>query len=103
MRKPVDLQQFAFFIHNRDQMYLPRQDQLFGSYYFPVGMPTDKEVFTIASYELERTHWKTLNTEKDRCDETDSEANTTKCITQFLEQSVGCSMGSYGADPSMER
>ena len=85
-------------------MYFMKQDKPFGSYYFPLQMPLDKEVFWIANYELERTHWKTLNTENERCDETDSEANTTKCITQFLERSAGCSMGSHGGtEPAMER
>ena len=34
MNKPDDQLQFAFFIHNKDQMYLIKQDGAFGSYYF---------------------------------------------------------------------
>lgn len=103
MKKPQDLDKFAFFIHNKGQMYFIKQDKPFGSYYFPLAMPSDKKVIWIANYELERTHWKTLNTENERCDETDSEANTTKCITRYIEQSVGCSMGYHGTDPKLER
>ena len=45
MNKPDDQILFAFFIHNKDQMYLIKQDGAFGSYYFPLGMPPDKKVF----------------------------------------------------------
>ena len=54
-------------------------------------------------YNLERIHWKTLNTESERCDESESEPNTTICITRYIEQSVGCSMGYHGTDPEKER
>ena len=103
MNKPDDHLLFVFFIHNKDQMYLIKQDGAFGSYYFPLGMPPDKKVFWRANYELKRTHWKMLNTEDERCDESDSEANTTQCITQYLERSVGCSLGLIGGDPNLER
>ena len=83
MNKPDDQILFAFFIHNKDQMYLIKQDGAFGSYYFPLGMPPDKKVFWRANYELKRTHWKMLNTEDERCDESDSEANTTQSLCIF--------------------
>ena len=84
-------------------MYFLKKDNPFGSYYLFLRMPEDREMYWRAKYQLERSHWKTLNTDNERCDETDSEPNTTKCITRYLEQSVGCSMGLYGTDPELER
>ena len=84
-------------------MYFIKQDNPFGSSYLFVRMPKDKEVKWTLKYQLERTHWKTLNTENERCDETNLEPNTTKCITRYIEQSVGCSMGYHGTDPDIDR
>ena len=84
-------------------MYFVKKNNPFGSYYFYLEMPNDREVKWYTSYQLERTRWKTLNTENERCDDTDSDPNMTKCITGYLERSVGCSMGLHGTDPDMER
>ena len=37
-------------------------------------------------------HLKALDKEQQRCDQDDSAGNTTKCITEYLEQKIGCSM-----------
>ena len=84
-------------------MYFIKQDNPFGSYYFYLIMPQDREVMWYARYQLERTRWKTLNTKNERCDEKNSEPKTTKCITQYLEQSAGCFMGLHGTDTDLER
>ena len=94
---------FHFFIHNKDQMYFIKEDNAFGSYYQFLRMPRERGTRFLAKYNLERTFWKTLNTESERCDETESDPNTTKCITHYIEQSVGCSLGYHGTDPEMER
>ena len=83
-------------------MYFPRKDGLFGSYFFYEDIPDRKKMFS-KSYSLERTHLKILNTKNQPCDEGDSKPNTTTCITRHLEKEVGCSMGTYGSDPKMER
>ena len=107
LRVPVGNMGFFFFIHNKGQMYFPRFDEAFGSFYFyreiSYPPPNYKVYHHMQSYRLERTHWKTLNTENQRCDEGNSVPNTTKCITRYLEQTVGCSMGLYGSDPGMKR
>ena len=102
---------FYFFIHNKGQMIFPRTDEAFGSFYIyremqnpesNPNMPGGKILFK-QGYRLERTHWKTLNTESQRCDEGSSAANMTNCITQYLEQKIGCSVGLYGSDRSIKR
>ena len=69
---PKDHFCFYFFIHNKDQMYLPKIDQTFGSYY--LYLDTSKKLkgngtCLAKQYKLERTHWKTLDKERNRCDE----------------------------------
>ena len=54
------------------------------------------------TFTITRTHWKALNTVDKRCDEdTKMEANTTKCITHYIEEKTGCSMGFAGSDPKV--
>ena len=81
-------------------MYFPKRDEAFGSFYFYISMP---QYHGVQSYRLERTHYKTLRTESQRCDNRIDGANTTTCITHYLEQMVGCSMGMYGTDPGIKR
>ena len=50
------------------------------------------------SYKFRKTYWKALDTPEKRCDESSLEANTTQCITRYLEQTVGCSLGLAGSD-----
>ena len=93
-------------------MFFPRQDNIFGSFYFAKrGLTRYFENCEFdrgpcayrQSYKLERTHWKTLNTKNQRCDDGSSRPNTTSCITQYLDKKIGCSMGLHGADPYMKR
>ena len=100
---PEDHICFYFFIHNKDQMYIPKQDEAFGSFYFylALGSPSNKSYYR--SYLLQRTRWKKLSTPNQRCMEGISAANTTRCITRYLEQKVGCSMDLHGSDPKLKR
>ena len=103
---PNDLIYYYIFIHNKDQMYLPKLDQLFGSYYVPLMIPQEyigKGLCLDKQYQLRRTHWRTLDRERLRCDAEKTEANTTGCITNFLEKEIGCSMGLQGADHKIKR
>ena len=91
-------------------MYFPRTDEAFGSFYIYREMQNPesnsnlgKKIVFRQSYRLERTHWKTLNTENQRCDEGRSAANMTNCITRYLEQTIGCSVGLYGSDHGVKR
>ena len=100
---PKDHFCFYFFIHNKDQMYIPKQDDAFGSSYFfkGLGAPSNKSYYR--SYLVTRTRWKTISTPNQRCDDGNSAANTTTCITRYIEQKVGCSMGLQGTDPNLSR
>ena len=105
---PEDHQAFYFFIHNKGQMYIPKRDEAFGSFYFYVTMPmsanaTPMQYLGEQSYRIERTHYKTLRTENQRCDDRVDATNTFTCITKYLEQTVGCSIGMYGTDSTILR
>lgn len=93
---------FYIFIHNKEHAYLPARDGVFGSYHFYKIIPDITKRYSQA-YRLDRTHLKNLNTKNQPCDEGDSKPNTTTCITRHLEKEVGCSMGTYGSDPKIER
>ena len=103
---PYDLHYFYIFIYNKDQMYLPKIDQVFGSYYLLLRIP-QKYIGTghclAQEYKLGRTHWKTLDKESNRCDEVKTEAKTTECITRYMEKNLKCSMGLQGSDGKIKR
>ena len=104
---PKDHMSFYFFIHNKDQMYIPKFDGAFGSYYFYKILlgsnysPCNNSCHQ--SYLLTRTRRKTLNTPGQRCDEGNGAPSTTQCITRYLEQKIGCSMGLRGTNPKLKR
>ena len=84
-------------------MYFPKRDEAFGSFYIYKMMAKHEGWMNHQKYRIERTHWKTLNTEKQRCDNENATNNTTKCITRYIEKTIGCSMGMYGTDQDLKR
>ena len=110
MALPVSLDQslFMVLVHNKGQMYFPRPDKIFGSDYIILDIAeiiqkeTLNETGLYQYFELERTFWKSLNTTEKRCDMGNT-AHTTKCITNFLEQTIGCSMGLAESNPDVKR
>ena len=103
---PNDLQYFYIFIHNKDQMYFPKIDQIFGSYYFLLEIPQkyiNKGVCIAKRYKLLRTYWKTLDNERSRCDAGENAPKTTECITQYIEQNVKCSIGLQQSNSKLKR
>ena len=89
-------------------MHFPKPDNIFGSAYIIVDIRDVllKEALNdtgLYQYlELERTLWKSLDTPEKKCD-MENVVNTTKCITSFLEQTIGCSMGLAEGNPDMDR
>ena len=103
---PNDLQYYYIFIHNKDQMYFPKIDQIFGSYYFLLEIPQkyiNKGVCIAKRYKLLRTYWKTLDNERSRCDAGENAPKTTECITQYIEQNVKCSIGLQQSNSKLKR
>ena len=93
VKTPPENEGYRYYLHNKDQMYFPKVDEIFGSkvFYSPMaeGSPT---------YKIKRIRWKALDTPGKRCTSQDTEANTTKCITAYMENTIGCSMGLAGSD-----
>ena len=80
-------------------MYLPNQDKIFGSSYLKIESPAkfddEKKSYQnyYQEYAISRTHWMHLDNAEFRCNSDRSKANTTECITNYLENQIGCSMG----------
>ena len=104
---------FRIFIHNKDQMHFPKIDEVYGSDFILMKMEEQirlmqkekkqENVHFIQSFKLRRSRWKSLDTPKKRCDNTDRPAHTTQCIRTFLEGKVNCSMGLEGGRPTVKR
>ena len=100
------------FIHNKDQMFFPKVDKIFGSEFLALmvdgaRMKKAREqgtAFHISThYKLSKSHWKALDTPTKRCKIENVEANTTKCIVQFMETKIGCSMGLAKSNSNFKR
>ena len=88
-------------------MYLPRADRFFGSdYNFMPLSELERErgsgMVLQQMYEVDRVHWKSLDSKERRCD-TENKNHVTKCITKFLENLIGCSMGMLESNKEVDR
>ena len=82
-------------------MFLPNNDKIFGSYSLKIDSPAnfDKpgdEGAYYQEYEISRTRWMNLDLAESRCNPDKSGENTTECITEYLENRIGCSMDLQG-------
>ena len=102
-----DFLEFTTFIHNKDQIYLPKSDEIYGSAFLLLNVDVNKEgrkgLNFHQTYMMSTTQWKAMDTEKKRCDKGSEEAETTKCITRYLENKIGCSLGLSGSNPNVVR
>ena len=109
MALPVSTNQslFMILVHNKGQIYFPKPDNIFGSAYIILPLEdilkkeTLNETGLYQYYELERTYWKALDTPEKRCDMKNT-AFPTKCITNYLEKTIGCSMGLVESNPHVQ-
>ena len=104
-KKPFGL---FLFIHNKDQMYFPKIDKIFGSEgkFVQLDMKTKQEgtgQLISQYYAIQKTHWKALDTPLKRCRTDNVKANTTQCLTHFLEHKIGCSVSLSGSDSQIKR
>ena len=88
-------------------MYLPRADRSFGSDYTYMQLSElERErgsgMVLQQMYEVDRAHWKSLDSKERRCDP-ENKNYVTKCITKFLENSIGCSMGMPESNKKVDR
>ena len=91
-------------------MYMPKINRVFGSefMYLKVDSALMKEKSNPGNhvyqyYKMTQTQWKALDTPQKRCTYDNKEANTTQCLTHFLEHRIGCSMGLARSDPKVAR
>ena len=83
------------FLHNKDQIYIPKTNNIFGSEMILLSVSQEMRqagTFGLQPYRLKRTLVKGLNTPTRRCDKDGSKAHVTRCITSYLESTIGCSM-----------
>ena len=99
------------YIHNKDQMYFPKIDRIFGSDFIHLKInslrmkakPNGTGYIIEQYYAMAKTHWKALDTPLKRCRSDNVKANTTQCLTQFLEHKIGCSIGLAKSDAQVKR
>ena len=100
------------FLHNKDQMYVPKIDNIYGSEVIAflvdsARMKKAREQGTAYDirtvHKMAKTHWKALDTPLKRCRSENKEANTTQCIVQFLENKIGCSLGLAKSNSEVKR
>ena len=87
-------------------MYLKSLNNVFGSDSVTVSAlkkEDDKNYTYQKSYTLKQKHWKAIDHGDQRCDQRETAVGyTSKCITKFLEMTIGCSMGLQGSDGGLE-
>ena len=97
----------AIFMHNKDQMYFPKTDEIYGSTYQTIKIKEDllqkHATIFLMDYLVKRTYWKALDTKNKPCDTSNIAGNTTACITEYLENTIGCSIDLALSDPKVER
>ena len=96
----IDL--FRVYAYNPNQMFLPNHDKVFGSHFLKIVPPTvkskdDRAKNYYQEYDISRTHWKSVDRPEFRCNSRSDKENTTKCLTEYLENKIGCSMGLQGS------
>ena len=89
----ISISSFRVFVYNPDQMFLPHNDRVFGSHFLKIVPPTDAFKNYYQEYDISRTHWKSLDRTEFRCNSHNKKENTTKCLTEYFEKKIGCSMG----------
>ena len=94
------------FLHNKDQIYLPKFDEIYGSdlIFLTVNQEMrEAGTFGLQPYKIKRTFIKGLDTPDKRCDKDSSKANITQCITRYVEHAIGCSIGLLRSDRQAKR
>ena len=96
----ITTESYRLYAYNPNQMFLPNHEETFGSQYLKIDSPAKSNTLTAVrtnsyyqEYKISRTHWMSLDHEESRCNSRQSKENTTKCITEYLESKIGCSMG----------
>ena len=102
---------YMIFVYNSNQMFLPNHNKIFGSHYIKIDSPSKFEDVKTGidsknyyqEFEISRIHWLKLDHPESRCNHIGKDGNTTKCISEYLEVNIGCSMGLQGGNPGVKR
>ena len=93
-----DVFQYRVFVYNPNQMFLPNMDRVFGSHFLKIVRPgSSYKKNHYQEYDISRTHWKSMDRTEFRCNSHINKENTTKCLAEYLEKKIGCSMGLQGS------
>ena len=100
----MDLYFYSVFIYNTGQMFVGNGRGIFGSNYIVQYKPDSKSGKSYEyDYPLKQIRWKMLDQEKQPCEQdTHSGGNVTRCIMDFLEREIGCSMILQGRNSSVD-
>ena len=98
-----DVEKIDMFIHNKDQYFVPNS-ALFGGHKADLTFDDcDTDAGCHQYFNLKRTQWWALDYSGQRCDETDEELNTTKCLANFVRDKVGCYVPIQSMEPGRRR
>ena len=100
---PKDIDYYEVALYNKGQIYLPNPNKIFGTDMLRIQLPHEARSVDNGTYHMYRQdlrmtqiHWKTLDNEKQRCDDKhsslDVSVNTSACIIEYLEKETNCSM-----------
>ena len=97
---------FKVYLHNKNQVITEKTDDIFGQKDIPINVGNQLRNSVqlgqySKEYKIKRTHWKAMDRPEKKCSEEATEANTTMCITNHIEQTIGCSMGLSGRSPEI--
>ena len=79
------------FIHNKNQIFIPTDGEIFGSKNWRILFKNcDKTRGCHRFLILRRTYWKAIDYEGQRCDDTQEAIDTSQCMANFIRDQVGC-------------
>ena len=87
----VGIREIKFFLHNENQLWVPNSKNIWGSKHEHISLKKcNAKIGCHRHYELKRIHWKAMDYEKQRCDETGLNSNATHCIHNLVRERMGC-------------
>ena len=83
--------EIRFFLYNENQFLVPNYKNIWGSKHAIVHVrKCNATLGCHRHFELSRIHWKAMDYEKQRCDGTGLNSNTTHCLHNFIRDRLGC-------------
>ena len=94
------MHEVKLFLYNENQFLVPNGGKIFGSTWDNIVFPMcNRNIGCHRKFQISRIHWKAMDCEAQRCDETGEVPNTTHCILGFIRDKVGCHIPIHNMEP----